>query len=180
MIEEINAFSILKSEWLPEYYRNNLKEHLNFFCNADILFNISTVYFFTEKLKIYFAIQYFKKEPQNIWYNRLKKLREFELIKEIIFKDFKQFLFDFIENFMNCQLYYAQLHQNIKQGPQQNIQAFVLYLKNLEAHISFMIKKHCCSILFTKLWFKLKIVFINFQTLPDTFKSLIALSAKLK
>ena len=34
--------------------------------------------------------------------------------------------------------------------------------------------------MFTKLQFKLKIAFINFQTLPNTFESLIALGARLK
>ena len=43
-----------------------------------------------------------------------------------------------------------------------------------------MIKEHCCSILFTKLQSKLKVVFINFQTLFDIFKSLIALDVRLK
>ena len=101
MIKEINAFNILKSEWLPEYYRNNLKKHSNFFCSTDTLFNINTFYFFTERLKIYFAIQYFKKKFWDMWYNKLKELRESELIKKMIFKDFKQFLLDFVENFIN-------------------------------------------------------------------------------
>ena len=114
VIKKINAFSILKSEWLPEYYKKNLRKHLNFFCSADTLFNINIFYFFIKRLKIYFAMQYFKKEPQNMWYNKLKELRESELIKEMIFKNFKQFLLDFIENFMNYQLHYMQLHQNIK------------------------------------------------------------------
>ena len=115
-----------------------------------------------------------------MWYNRLKELKKPELIKKMIFKNFKQFLLDLVEDLMNCQLHHVQLHQNAKQGFQQNIQAFTLYLKNLEAHISFMTEKHCYSILFTKLWFKLKVVLINFQTLPDTFESLIVLDAKLK
>ena len=34
--------------------------------------------------------------------------------------------------------------------------------------------------MFTKLWFELRIVFINFQILSDTFKSLVALSTRLK
>ena len=62
VIKKINVFSILKSEQLPEYYKKNLKKHLNFFYNTDISFNINTFYFSTEKLKIYFTIQYFKKE----------------------------------------------------------------------------------------------------------------------
>ena len=43
-----------------------------------------------------------------------------------------------------------------------------------------MMKKHCYSILFMKLQSELKVVFINFQILPDIFKSLIALSVRLK
>ena len=96
------------------------------------------------------------------------------------FKNFKQFLFNFVKNSMNCQLHHAQLHQNIKQEPQQGIQTFILYLKNLKTHISFITEKHCCNILFIKLQFKLKIVLINFQTLSNIFESLIALNAKLK
>ena len=63
VIKEINAFSTLKPEQLPEYYKNNLKEHSIFFCSADTLFNMSTFYFSTERLKIYFAMQYLKEEP---------------------------------------------------------------------------------------------------------------------
>ena len=55
-----------------------------------------------------------------------------------------------------------------------------MYLKNLEVHISFIMKKHCCSTLFTKLWSELKVVFINFQILSDIFKSLVALSIRLE
>ena len=62
VIEKINAFSILKFEWLPEYYRKNLREHSNFFCSADTSFNISISYFPTEKSKIYFAMQYLRGE----------------------------------------------------------------------------------------------------------------------
>ena len=115
-----------------------------------------------------------------MWYNKLKELGGPELIKKMIFKDFKQFLLDFIENSMNHQLYYVQLHQNAKQESQQSIQTFTSYLKNLKAHISSMMKKHYHSTLFTKLQSKLKVVFINFQTLPDTFESLVALSTRLE
>ena len=66
MIKEINAFSILKSEQLPEYYGNNLREHSNFFYSTDTSFNMNIFYFSTERSKIYFTMQYFKKEPQNI------------------------------------------------------------------------------------------------------------------
>ena len=62
VIKKINAFNILKSEQLSEYYKKNLKKHLNFFHNTDISFNINTFYFSTERLKIYFAIQYFKEK----------------------------------------------------------------------------------------------------------------------
>ena len=125
-------------------------------------------------------MQYLKEESQNMWYNKLKELKGPESIKKMIFKDFKQFLLDFVENSMNHQLHHVQLHQNVKQRSQQSIQTFTSYLKNLEAHISSMIKKHYYNILFTKLQSELKVAFINFQTLPDTFKSLIALSARLK
>ena len=43
-----------------------------------------------------------------------------------------------------------------------------------------MIEKHCCSTLFIKLQSELKIMLINFQILPDIFKSLVALNARLK
>ena len=66
MIKKINAFNTLKLKQLPEYYEKNLREHLNFFCSADTLFNMNTLYFSTKKLKIYFAMQYFKEESQNI------------------------------------------------------------------------------------------------------------------
>ena len=110
VIEETSASSILKPEWLSEYYGNNLRKHSNFFCSADTLFNMSTLYFFTEKLKIYFAMQYFRGESQNMWYNKLKKLGGSESIKKMIFKDFKQFLLDLVKNLMNHQLHHVQLH----------------------------------------------------------------------
>ena len=65
-IKKINAFNILKSEQLSQYYKNNLKKYLNFFCSTDTLFNINTFYFFIEKSKIYFVIQYLKKKLQNM------------------------------------------------------------------------------------------------------------------
>ena len=43
-----------------------------------------------------------------------------------------------------------------------------------------MMKEHHYSILFTKLQSELRIAFTNFQTLPDTFKSLVALSVRLE
>ena len=43
-----------------------------------------------------------------------------------------------------------------------------------------MTEEHYCSILFMKLQPELKIAFINFQTLSDTFKSLIALDVRLE
>ena len=92
-----------------------------------------------------------------MWYNRLKELREPELIKEMIFKNFKQFLLDFVKDFINHQLHHAQLHQNAKQKSQQSIQAFTSYLKNLEAHIPFITEEHCYSTLFMKLQPKLKV-----------------------
>ena len=115
-----------------------------------------------------------------MWYNKLEELKEPELIKKIIFKDFKQFLLDLIEDLMNHQLHHAQLHQNTKQKPQQSIQVFALYLKNLKAHIPPITEKHCHSTLFTKLQPELRVVLTNFQTLPNTFESLVALSARLK
>ena len=93
------------------------------------------------------------------------------------FKDFKQFLLDLVEDPINHQLHHAQLHQNTRQEPQQSIQAFASYLKNLEAHIPPMTEKHCHSTLFTKLQSELRVALINFQTLPDTFESLVALGA---
>ena len=180
VIEKINTFNTLKSEWLPEYYEKNLREHSNFFCSTDILFNINTLYFSTERLKIYFTMQYFRKESWDMWYNKLEELSGPESIKKIIFKNFKQFLLDLVKNFMNCQLHHAQLHQNIKQKPQQSIQVFILYLKNLKAHISSMTEKHYHSILFMKLQPKLRVAFTNFQILPDTFESLIALGVRLE
>ena len=63
VIKKTSAFNILKPEQLPEYYEKNLKEHLNFFFSADTLFNINTLYFFTKRLKIYFAMQYLREEP---------------------------------------------------------------------------------------------------------------------
>ena len=110
MIKEINAFNILKFKQLSEYYKKNLKKHLNFFCSTNTLFNINTLYFLTERLKIYFTMQYFKKKSQNMWYNKLKGLKEFKLIKKMIFKNFKQFLLNFVKNFINHQLHHAQLH----------------------------------------------------------------------
>ena len=86
-----------------------------------------------------------------MWYNKLEELGESESIKKMIFKNFKQFLFNFIKNSINCQLHHVQLHQNTKQESQQSIQAFALYLKNLKIHILPMTEKHYCSILFTKL-----------------------------
>ena len=62
MIKEINAFNTLKSKQLPEYYKKNLKKHLNFFCSVDTLFIINTFYFFTERSKIYFTMQYFREK----------------------------------------------------------------------------------------------------------------------
>ena len=121
VIKKINVFNILKFKWLPEYYGKNLKEHSNFFHSINTLFNINTFYFFIERLKIYFAIQYFKKKFWDIWYNKLKELKEFKLIKKIIFKNFKQFLIDFIKDFINHQFHHTQLHQNTKQKPQQSI-----------------------------------------------------------
>ena len=115
-----------------------------------------------------------------MWYNRLEELGEPESIKEMIFKNFKQFLLDLIEDFMNHQLHHAQLHQDTRQRPQQNIQVFTSYLKNLKAHIPPMTEEHCHSTLFTKLQPELRIALINFQTLPDTFKSLVALGVWLK
>ena len=50
----------------------------------------------------------------------------------------------------------------------------------MKVYISFIIKKHCYSILFIKLQFKLKVTFTNFQTLLNIFESLIALSVRLK
>ena len=125
-------------------------------------------------------MQYLREEFQNMWYNRLKELRGPELIKKMIFKNFKQFLLDFVKNLMNHQLHHAQLHQNAKQESQQSIQTFASYLKNLEAHILSMTEEHYYSILFTKLQSELRIMLINFQTLPDIFKSLVALGARLK
>ena len=121
VIEEINAFNILKFKQLPEYYKKNLRKHSNFFCSTDTLFNINILYFSTERLKIYFIMQYFREESQNMWYNKLKKLKKSESIKKMIFKNFKQFLLNFIKDFMNYQLYYVQLHQNTKQRFQQSI-----------------------------------------------------------
>ena len=115
-----------------------------------------------------------------MWYNRLEELKEPESIKEMIFKDFKQFLLNLIKDSMNCQLHHVQLHQNTRQRLQQSIQAFTSYLKNLKAHIPPMMEEHCHSTLFTKLQLKLRVVLTNFQTLPDTFESLVALGAKLE
>ena len=114
VIKKINTFNILKSEQLFKYYRKNLKKHLNFFYSTDTSFNINTLYFSIEKLKIYFIMQYFRKESQNIWYNKLKELREPELIKKMIFKNFKQFLLNLVKNSINHQLHHMQLHQNTK------------------------------------------------------------------
>ena len=45
-----------------------------------------------------------------MWYNKLKELKGSKLIKKMTFKNFKQFLLDFIKNFINYQFYYVQLH----------------------------------------------------------------------
>ena len=96
------------------------------------------------------------------------------------FKNFKQFLLNLVKDPINHQLHHTQLHQNTRQEPQQSIQAFASYLKNLKAHIPPITKKHCHSTLFMKLQSKLKIALTNFQTLPDTFESLVALNTRLK
>ena len=114
MIKETSTFNTLKPEQLSEYYKKNLKKHLNFFHNTNTSFNINTPYFFTEKSKIYFAIQYLRGESQDMWYNRLKELRESESIKEMTFKNFKQFLLDLVKNLINHQLHHTQLYQNTK------------------------------------------------------------------
>ena len=45
-----------------------------------------------------------------MWYNRLEELGGPESIKEMTFKDFKQFLLDLVEDSINCQLHHVQLH----------------------------------------------------------------------
>ena len=57
---------------------------------------------------------YFREEFQDMWYNKLKELKEPKSIKKMIFKNFKQFLLNFVENSINCQLNHMQLYQNAK------------------------------------------------------------------
>ena len=110
IIENISSNDVLKSEKLLDYYDKNLKEHFNFFYDADTAFHLSSTYFQLNQKKILFMMQYLKKLFKKVWFNYIQELKKAASVLIMLFIIFKKFLLDFMKNSINKKLHHAQLH----------------------------------------------------------------------
>jgi hypothetical protein len=121
-------------------------------------------------------MQFLTEEFKKTWY-RFEK-QNFD--HEYIFKKYCEHLLDLIENFVNRHFHHAQLFSNAKQEEKQTMQAFDVFLNNLENQLISYIEKQRIIYLFIKLKSKLRAALTNYQNLFINKKKLLILTNRLK
>jgi Ni,Fe-hydrogenase I large subunit len=121
-------------------------------------------------------MQSLTKEFKKTWYRFEKQ----NLDHDYIFKKYCEHLLDLIKNLINRHFHHAQLFSNAKQKKKQSMQAFDVFLNNLENQLISYIEKQRIIHLFIKLWSKLRAALTNYQNLFIIKKELLILTNRLK
>jgi hypothetical protein len=114
--------------------------------------------FSTKNSKIVYVMQFLTKEFKKTWY----RFEEQNLDHDYIFKKYCEHLLDLIENSINRHLHHAQFFSNAKQEKKQSMQAFDVFLNNLESQLTSYIEKQRITHLFIKLRSKLRVALTNY------------------
>ncbi len=89
-------------------------------------------------------------------------------------------MLDLIENSINRHFHHAQFFSNAKQEKKQSMQAFDVFLNNLESQLTLYIEEQRIIHLFIKLRSKLRAALTNYQNLFIIKKELLILTNRLK
>ena len=171
-----NSKRRVRPKELPPYHGKTIKEHLNWTRDAHTAFRFSPEDFPTEKDKVLYAMQYLAGEPKDTWYRHEKTLDW----DTLTWAYFEKFLLNIVEDPVNRQLNAHQLYTNALQQPHQSVHSFEAYLSNLEAQIPPIDEAYLVMNFFTRLRVDLRTALTNYQDLPTTRDSLVALAARLE
>ncbi len=167
---------MIKLDKIFLYYDKSIKKHRDYVKNLTTIFRLISNDFSTKDFKIVYAMQFLTEEFKKTWY-RFEK-QNFD--HEYIFKKYCEHLLDLIENFVNRHFHHAQLFSNAKQEEKQTMQAFDVFLNNLENQLISYIEKQRIIYLFIKLKSKLRAALTNYQNLFINKKKLLILTNRLK
>ncbi len=135
------------SEHLNTYTEKTVQKHLNFVCSAETAFCLMLKNFLKDKAKILYIMQFLMREPQDAWYWHQKTVS----LEDISWKYFINYLFNLVEDSVNCQLHDAQTYTEAVQKSGQSMHAFAVYLSTLKAQLTSYNEKQLIMHFFTKL-----------------------------
>jgi hypothetical protein len=158
------------------YHDKSIKKHRNYVKNLTTTFRLISNDFSTKDFKIVYVMQSLTEKFKKTWYRFEKQ----NLDHEYTFKKYCEHLLDLIENFVNRHLHHAQLFSNAKQEEKQSMQAFDVFLNNLESQLTSYSEKQRIIHLFIKLKSKLRAALTNYQNLFIIKKKLLILTNRLK
>ena len=167
---------IFKFKKLFQYSGKSIREHIDYIWNYIMTFRLIFKEFQTKNFKIIFVIQTLADESKESWYCFEKNHSD----HRYTFKNYSDFLLNFVENPMNCQFHSVQLFNDAKQLKKQLIHAFNAYFSSLKVQLSSYTEKQKRIHFFTKLKSSIKIVLTNYQNLSSIKKNLLSLTARLK
>ncbi len=140
------------------YHDKSIKKHRDYVRNLTTTFRLIFDDFSTKNSKIVYVMQFLTKEFKKTWY----RFEEQNLDHDYIFKKYCEHLLDLIENSINRHLHHAQFFSNAKQEKKQSMQAFDVFLNNLESQLTSYIEKQRITHLFIKLRSKLRVALTNY------------------
>jgi hypothetical protein len=167
---------LIRLDKISLYHDKSIKKHRDYVKNLTTIFRLISNDFSTKDFKIVYVMQSLAKKSKKTWYRFEKQ----NLDHEYTFKKYYEHLLDLIENLVNRHLHHAQFFSNAKKKKKQSMQAFDVFLNNLESQLTSYIEKQCIIHLFIKLKSKLRVALTNYQNLFIIKKELLILTNRLK
>ncbi len=121
-------------------------------------------------------MQFLMRESWNAWYQH-QKIISFE---DILWEYFINYLLNFVEDSVNCQLHNAQTYIEAVQKLSQSVHTFAAYLSTLKVQLILYNEKQLIMHFFTKLQSEIKKILLHYQDLLNKQNSLIILTVQLK
>ena len=169
-----------KPKNMPPYRGQSTGEHYRWFREVETRFHLSPKFFAEESRRVWLCMQFLEGDPDSQWYQH-KKEQEEAGENPMIFKEFRTFLLDLVENPVNREQDAWTKWENAHQRPEnQTPSQFKAYLDELEEHLEPLPEAMKARIFLAKLKPTLKFEIQKLQNIPKTRGGIAALGDKLE
>jgi len=159
----------------PLYYGKSVKEHRVFVAQCENVFNIKSITYRVQETRIRWATQFFRDDPFDIW-GRYEQ----ENGVSISWGEFKKLLLDWVKTPANRHLDAAQKFEEARQGPNQTVRNFALYLQTLEDRLEPYSEAHKKQHLLSKLRPEITRGVMALEHMPATRDDMIEAAARIE